>query len=273
MEPGLEPLASLEQLEALLAHTFARRELLVQALTHSSVAHERQAAGESPELPPVLTDNEQLEFLGDAVVGLLVTEALFRRFPELHEGELTRLRAALVSRRHLGHVAAKLDLGTYLVLGRSEERNGGRKKPALLANCIEAVIAALYLDAGIAPTSAFVEQQVVEPYAPALRGEMEQGNAIGDHKSALQEYLQAHKMGQPEYIMKAESGPDHRKRFLVEVRATGSEKAGSDKPVGKKQARVLARGIGGTKKRAEQEAARRAMEKLRAATKREGAPE
>ena len=257
METSLEPLASLQQLEETLGHLFGRHDLLVQALTHSSVAHERQAAGESPESSAAV-DNEQLEFLGDAVVGLLVAESLYRRFPELHEGELTRLRAALVSRRHLGHVAAQLKLGEYMQLGRSEERSGGRKKAALLANCIEAVIAALYLDAGIEKTNIFVERHVVEPYAGELRDELQQGNAIGDYKSALQEYLQAHKIGQPEYSIKGESGPDHRKRFLVEVRTAGSGK----------QAKALARGIGGTKKKAEQEAARRAFEKLRTAAKR-----
>lgn len=262
METSLEPLANPQPLEAKLGHVFDRRDVLARALTHSSVAHERQAAGELTETGSH-ADNEQLEFLGDAVVGLLVAESLYRRFPELHEGELTRLRAALVSRRHLGHVAAKLKLGEYMLLGRSEERSGGRKKAALLANCIEAVIAALYLDAGLEKTSEFVERHVVGPYAGELHDELEQGNAIGDYKSALQEYLQAHKAGQPEYSIKKESGPDHRKRFLVEVRAAG----GGDRPL------PLARGIGSTKKKAEQEAARRAFEKLRSEDgEKEGGP-
>ncbi len=249
------------KLEAVLGHHFRRTELLVQALTHSSLAYERlteiqtpggQDAAPPEESTPEPHDNEQLEFLGDAVVGLLVAECLYKRYPELQEGELTRLRANLVSRRHLGQVAGLLHLGDYMQLGRGEERSGGRRKAALLANCMEAVIAALYLEAGLEATRIFVEREIVSPYIEGLRQEIERGNSIGDHKSALQEFLQARKRGQPEYLVKAESGPDHRKRFLVEVRLADTAPDGAS----------LASGVGSTKKKAEQEAARRAFAKL-----------
>jgi len=236
-------------LQQRIGHVFHRFQLLQRALTHSSLAYEQTAEAETG---PEASDNEQIEFLGDAVVGLIAAESLYRRYPELPEGELTRLRAALVSRKHLGQVALKLDLGTYLYLGKGEERSGGRKKAALLANAIEAVIGAVYLDAGLDPARVFIEHWIVEPYVAELRAALQRGGAIGDHKSALQEFLQARKAGQPEYIVKAESGPDHRKRFLVEVRTAATSA----------KSRVLARGSGTTKKHAEQEAARRAYLKL-----------
>ncbi len=248
------------ELETLLRHRFTQPELLRRALTHRSLAYEQRLASSEPaeggsessgaSFDPN-SDNEQLEFLGDSIVGFLVAEELCRRYPDLHEGALTRLRAELVSRRQLGSVAARLNLGEYMLLGRGEERSGGRRKSALLANCIEAVIAALYLDAGIETTRAFVVREVIDPLAPGLRDRMLGGSSIGDYKSALQEILQAKKQGQPEYAVKAESGPDHRKRFLVEV--SSGNGAGT---------KLLARGLGSTKKKAEQEAARRAIMKL-----------
>jgi ribonuclease-3 len=241
-------------LQTALGHTFHEPQLLVKALTHSSLAYEQTLEGRQADGASVLReeDNEQLEFLGDAVLGLVVAEILFHRFPDLHEGEWTRLRASLVSRRHLAQVAAALDLGSYLRLGRGEERGGGRKKSTLLANCVEAVIAALYLDGGLPAVEFFVKEHVVAPYVTELRHALDLGVSLGDHKTALQELLQAQKTGPPDYVLKAESGPDHRKRFLVEVRV--AEGSGP---------RAIARGVGTTKKRAEQEAARRAFEKLR----------
>jgi ribonuclease-3 len=249
------PLHDAEQFQTRIGHAFRNPRLLQRALTHSSLAYE--AATEPPAATPNrdIANNEQLEFLGDAVVGLIAADSLYRRYPELHEGELTRLRAALVSRQQLGQVAQKLDVGSYLFLGKGEERSGGRKKTALLANAIEAVIGAIYLDASLETVRVFVEQWVVEPYVRELRSTLESSSTIGDHKSALQEFLQARKAGQPQYIVKAESGPDHRKRFLVEVRISAK-----DGPIA--EARVLARGSGTTKKHAEQEAARRAYKKL-----------
>jgi len=236
---------TLETLERTLKHRFRDPALLQQALTHSSLAFEQSLQG-GPDNKPAIVDNEKLEFLGDAVLGLLVAQSLYESFPDLEEGDLTRLRAALVSRRHLGNVAESLHLGEFLRLGRGEERNGGRSKTVLLANGFEAVLAALYLDAGIDSARSFVQRTVIDPTAPRLYKGLERGDNIGDHKSALQEMLQARGASPPEYEVKAESGPDHRKRFLVEVVVSGSP----DQPA------VTAQGTGTTKKRAEQEAAR-----------------
>jgi ribonuclease-3 len=241
-----------QALPTLFDHSFKRPDLLTWALTHRSLAYET-----NPEtLPDPAADNEQLEFLGDAVLGLAVAEALFRRFPGSREGELTRLRASLVSRRHLGEVAARINLGDLLLLGRGEEQSGGRRKPALLANAIEAVIAALYLDGGLDAARAFIEKHIIQPALPELHLALQAGatfsGAIGDHKSALQEYLQATGVGQPHYVLTAQSGPDHQKRFQVEVRVDDPE-AGFT---------ALAQAEGATKKQAQQEAARIAFEHL-----------
>jgi ribonuclease-3 len=248
-----ENLGPSDELQSLLQHQFSQPELLTRALTHRSLAYEKKLSDPEPSRTDPRSDNEQLEFLGDAVVGFLVAEELCRRYPELHEGELTRLRSELVSRKHLGHVAVRLNLGAHLLLGRGEERSGGRKKSALLANCIEAVMAALYLDGGVQTARNFVLREIIEPAAPTLRDQLHGSTGIGDHKSALQEILQSRNHSQPEYVVKAESGPDHRKRFLVEVFARENGACG----------KALARGIGTTKKKAEQEAARRAISRLR----------
>jgi ribonuclease-3 len=237
---------------ALFDHIFQRPDLLTWALTHRSLAYET-----NPDtLPDPAADNEQLEFVGDAVLGLAVAESLFRRFPSSREGELTRLRASLVSRRHLGEVASRIDLGSLLRLGRGEEQSGGRKKPALLANALEAVIAALYLDGGLDAARAFIEKHIIEPALPdlhlALDGSKTFSGAIGDHKSALQEHLQATGAGQPHYVLTDQSGPDHQKRFRVEVRV--DDKSGGS--------RALAESEGSTKKQAQQAAARLAFERL-----------
>jgi ribonuclease III len=248
---------------SLFDHRFQRPELLTWALTHRSLAYETD-----PEsLPDPASDNEQLEFVGDAVLGLAVAESLFRRFPGSREGELTRLRASLVSRRHLGEVAARIDLGSLLLLGRGEEQSGGRRKPALLANALEAVIAALYLDGGLAAARAFIEKHIIEPTLPDLHLAIQTGDtfsgAIGDHKSALQEHLQAAGAGQPQYVLTDQSGPDHQKRFRVEVRIE-DKKGGS---------RALAESEGTTKKQAQQDAARLAFQRLLSEAQLSGATE
>jgi ribonuclease-3 len=235
-------------LEARLEYGFADKALLTLALTHSSRVHERGEGEPQPE------DNERLEFLGDAVVGMLVAEAVYRRYTELSEGALTRLRGTLVSRRHLAEVARGLELGQHLLLGRGEERSGGRAKAALLANAMEAVIGAIYLDGGLEAARRLVEARVVTPAVEALRVALTAGGGMGDFKSALQELLQARRQGQPEYRTIRESGPDYEKEFFVQARVVGA---------------VLAEGSGSTRKRAEQDAARRALENLQA----EGKPE
>jgi ribonuclease-3 len=246
--------ASSDALPALFEHRFRKPELLTLALTHRSLAYES-----NPDIsPPPTADNEQLEFVGDAVLGLAVADSLFRLFPHAREGELTRLRASLVSRRHLGCVAERIGLGSMLRLGRGEEQSGGRKKPALLANALEAVIAALYLDGGLDAARPFIERHIIEPSVPQLHGALSSGDtfsgAIGDHKSALQEYLQAAGAGQPQYVLTAQSGPDHQKLFRVEVRI----------PDGNGGTRALAESEGSTKKQAQQQAARIAFESLMA---------
>lgn len=240
--------------DALLDHAFADPKLLERALTHRSHTYENTPDG--PHDPS--TDNEQLEFLGDAVLGFLVAQDLVRRFPQSREGELTRLRASLVSRRQLAEVASRIQLGKHLRLGRGEEGSGGRDKPALLADAVEAVIAALFLDGGLPAAQEFVAQYVIEPALPSLHEALAAGGtftgATGDYKSALQEFLQARSAGQPQYILANESGPDHCRRFRIEVRLRlGDAQLLSD---------PLASCEGTSKKEAQQQAARLALEHL-----------
>jgi ribonuclease-3 len=236
----------------LFDYAFQRPQLLTWALTHRSLAYETK-----PEtlLDPT-ADNEQLEFVGDAVLGFAVAEALFLRFPSSREGELTRLRSSLVSRRHLGEVAVRIDLGAHLLLGRGEEQSGGRKKAAILANALEAVIAALYLDGGLNAARKFIEKHIIDPAMQDLNLALQSGSAfsgaIGDHKSALQERLQSTGAGQPHYALTAQSGPDHQKRFRIEVRVIDKEGGFT----------ALAEAEGTTKKEAQQEAARLAFQRL-----------
>lgn len=246
--------AELTELENALGHRFARPELLVCALTHRSLAREQAAQEQAQENGPA-DDNERLEFLGDAVLGLVVAEALFAAHPEWREGELTRVRARLVSRQHMAGVAAAIALGDHLRLSRGEERGGLRQKSTILSNAMEAVIAALYLDGGMERVRMFVGTRVMGETAELLAEEVRTGAALGNYKSALQERLQSEHAGMPAYRVRSESGPDHHKRFLVEVRL----RAEAGEP-----GRLLARGTGSTKKRAEQDAARRALERLQA---------
>jgi ribonuclease-3 len=249
---------NLSGLEASLGHRFAHAELLVRALTHRSLAHE-QAAHEVTDPAAPHGDNERMEFLGDAVLGLVVAEALFRMHPEWQEGELTRVRAQLVSRQHMAVVATAVELGQYLRLSKGEDRSGLRRKSTVISNSMEAIVGALYLDGGLDAVEGFVQRQVMGAEVEKLAEQLRDGAALGNYKSALQERLQADRTGTPVYRVKSESGPDHRKRFLVEARLKGE-----DGEAGK----ALARGTGSTKKNAEQDAARRALEMLdRAAAK------
>jgi ribonuclease III len=246
-----EELAGLEQA---LGHTFSRTDLLVRALTHRSLANE--LAVESGSAPVVSAqDNERLEFLGDAVLGLVIAEALFAAYPEWREGQLTVVRARLVSRQYMAQVAAVIGLGNFLRLSRGEERGGLRHAGTVLSNTMEAVLGALYLDGGLEPVRAFARRYVMGEAADKLARELRSDAALGNYKSALQEHLQSNHVGTPVYRVKGESGPDHRKRFLVEVRL----RAGDGEP-----GKPLARGTGTTKKHAEQDAARRALMRLMA---------
>ena len=267
------PSGGTAKLEAALGHTFARPALLIRALTHRSQAYElAMESGSSAESEMDATpeskwtkdhsrgDNERLEFLGDAVLGMIVAEALFQSNPEWQEGELTRMRANLVSRRHMAEVALVINLGDHLLLGKGEERSGGRKKVAILANAMEAVLAAMYLDAasgkpdrmegGLGPVRRFAQKYILGSAADDLARELKSGAALGDHKSALQQRLQATHSGVPVYLVESESGPDHRKRFSVALHL---------KNLAGELSEALANGVGSTKKKAEQEAARRGL--------------
>jgi len=222
------------EIEAALGYRFTRPELLECALTHRSFRALDAASGY----------NEQLEFLGDAVLGLLLGEYLVRQFPDWTEGALSKTRAKLASAHSLSAVGRRLGLGRYLRLGPGEEKTGGREKRTLLANAYEALVAAVYLDGGLEASARFVRESLV---VPAFVRPPE-SFAASDHKSALQEWLQARGLRLAAYRVVAETGPDHAKTFLVEVEAGG---------------RALARSEGMTKKEAEQAAAARALERLR----------
>jgi ribonuclease-3 len=248
-------------LEIALGHRFAHSALLVRALTHRSLAN--QEALENGEEAQGTGDNERLEFLGDAVLGLVVAEALFLLHPDWHEGELTRVRAQLVSRQHMAEVGAAVGLGDFLRLSRGEDKSGLRHKGTVLSNTMEAVLAAVFLDGGMEPVRAFARRWVMGEAAEQLARDLQSGEALGNYKSALQEHLQAERLGTPVYRVKGESGPDHRKRFQVEVRLKSAEN---------EPGTPLARGMGSTKKNAEQDAARRALERLTASGKQQNAP-
>src|SRR3954451_16111727 len=225
-------------LELRIEYHFSDPELLNRALTHSSLANESRN-GETP-----VTDNEQLEFLGDAVLGFLISEALVRRYPGQSEGDLSRQKAHLVSAAHLHGVARHLDLGSHLELGRSEEMSGGRAKKTLLVDALEAVIAAIYLDGGVDAARRFVQTFVLD--AP-LSSDVEAGTdiqpAITNFKSALQELAQSRGLRQPRYSVVREKGPEHSKVFTVEVRV-GKEWTGqADARTKKIAAQRAARGV------------------------------
>lgn len=191
-------------LEALLGHEFARPELLVRALTHKSRL--------TPKAGDETGDNERLEFLGDAVLGFLTSEWLLTQYPDLPEGDLSKRKAQLVSATHLHRVAQRLSIGDFLRLGRSEELSGGRDKRALLADALEALIAALYLDGGLEPVRQFVLTHILQGQA----GE-DTTTREADYKTALQERAQALRLASPQYRVVRETGPEHAKTFLVEV--------------------------------------------------------
>jgi len=245
-------------LEETLGHHFQRPELLEQALTHSSQARELEAlssAGAATDGVTLKGDNEMLEFLGDAVLGLATSETLFQRFPEFQEGQLSKLRAHLVGQRHLLRVAEQLQIGNYIRLGRGEEKSGGRNKASLLVDSLEAILAAIYLDAGWAVARDFIVRVIVEPELGHMKLETT-AIPVMDFKSALQEALQARGGPQPVYALVKEEGPEHKKTFTVEVRLPhpASTQSGPAEFVGRAQ--------GATKKRAEQEAARQVLEHL-----------
>ncbi|MGC2110814.1 MAG: ribonuclease III [Candidatus Korobacteraceae bacterium] len=244
--------ADTSALEEALGHVFQQRGLLEQALTHASYAREAESqnpAGGSLQQ----ADNEQLEFLGDAVLAFVVSQELFRRFPEYQEGELSKLRAHIVSARRLLRPARELGIGQHLRLGRGEDRSGGRNKSALLVNALEALIAALYLDAGLDAAQRFIRDHVLEPELAEVHQQGGQKLPIMDYKSALQEAVHASGRSQPRYVLVKEDGPDHRKIFTIEAHVPATSAGGDG---------FVRRAEGSTKKAAEQGAARKAWEYL-----------
>jgi ribonuclease-3 len=232
--------AELEPLERRIGYRFKDRGMLEHALTHRSRVHEDASGG--------VFDNESMEFLGDSVLGFVIAAMLFREFPQHNEGQKSKLKASLVSAASLARLAEQIDLGAFLILGRGEEKTGGRRKHAIIADCYEALIAAIYLDGGIEPAQRFIEQQ----FAALVVEARKTGAAAAftdDWKSALQEHLQARGLGLPVYRLASELGPDHRKSFLVEVVVDGQ---------------AIASAEGRSKKEAAQSAARAALEKLSA---------
>ena len=224
----------LSALQALLGITFSEPSLLEQAVVHSSYINE------NPAFP--LGHNERLEFLGDAILGYVVAEKLYQEFPDLAEGEMTKLRAALVRRDTLARIARYIKLGDFLHMGKGEEASGGRNKTPNLAGALEAVIAAVYLDRGADITRDVVLKLLDKEMAKAIS----HGISI-DYKSRLQEIIQSRYQLAPVYRLVAESGPDHEKIFMVEVMAGDS---------------ILGKGTGKSKKLAETEAARLALDRL-----------
>ena len=222
----------MKELEKKLNYTFKNSELLKNALTHSSYANENRAEG--------ISSNERLEFLGDSVLGFVTAKHLYSMQPTLSEGKMTRLRAELVCEQSLHGVALDLDLGRYLRRGHGEEKNGGRTRPSILADAVEAVIAAMFLDGGIAAPESFIERMILSP-------ESIEAHHAADYKTELQELIQQ-KNGQVlTYAPTGESGPDHAKVFSASVSLNGE---------------VIGEGSGRTKKEAEQAAACQALKKL-----------
>ena len=247
--------ADLNRLELALGHTFARPELLVQALTHRSQTYELAMGTTGKPDVGKRWDNQRLEFLGDAVLGLVIAELLFKSHPDWQEGELSRLRVQFVNREHLAAVARGVGLGEHLRLSPERERSGGRDSEDILANAMEAEIAEMYLDAGgtLAPVRRFAKGSILGQKEEELAEELRSGGALGDFKSALQLHLQATRAGMPVYGLLGESGPDHRKRFQADVRVRSREGQLGE---------ALAVGSGVSRKKAEQEAARRALKLL-----------
>ena len=222
----------IKDLEAAIGYRFENITLLQNALTHSSYANERWHNS--------LMSNERLQFLGDSILGMVVAEYLYRTFPDRPEGELTRMRADMVCEQTLASVAGRIDLGRHLLLGNGEEQGGGRSRNSILADAVESVIAATFLDGGMAAARKFIQQFIlVEVPVTKLHNV--------DYKTALQELVQQKKNQVLSYRLTGESGPDHDKRFEVEVSLNGT---------------VVGMGSGSSKKRAEQDAARAALERL-----------
>lgn len=222
----------IKDLEVAIGYRFKNITLLQNALTHSSYANEHWHDS--------LRSNERLEFLGDSILGMVVAEYLYKNFPNRPEGELTRMRADMVCETSLARIAERVNLGKHLLLGNGEEQGGGRNRPSILADAVESVIAASFLDGGMAAAEGFIYRFVLSD-VPVSKLKNQ------DHKTTLQELVQQKKNQQLSYQLVGESGPDHDKIFVVEVSLNGT---------------VVGKGSGSSKKRAEQDAAKVAIETL-----------
>lgn len=225
----------MDKLEEKIGYKFKNRELLQTALTHSSYANERHGGS--------VQSYERLEFLGDSILGLVTAEFLYAHEPRLPEGRMTRLRAELVCESSLHNVATKLCIGRYMRLGKGEERSGGRERPSILADMVEAIIAAMYLDCGMEQARSFIMENILKD------AEISDAHRSADYKTELQELVQRKSDQHISYELTGETGPDHNKTFTFTVSINGV---------------VSGEGSGRTKKEAEQMAARRALEGLRA---------
>ena len=214
-----------------IGYQFKNPALLNEALTHSSYANEHKSQH--------IKYNERLEFLGDSVLSIVVSDYIYKNCPELPEGELTKLRASLVCEKSLYEFAKKIDLGKYLILSKGERNNGGTDRPSILSDAFEALIAAIYIDGGIAPASKHILNFVI----PAIKNSKKK--KINDYKTTLQEIIQKNPGEKLEYVLVRESGRDHNKHFVVEVHLNSN---------------VIGKGGGRSKKEAEQQAAREALE-------------
>lgn len=219
----------LKSLEERLDYKFNNIDLLRNALTHSSYANEARNG---------FTSNERLEFLGDSVLSVIVSDYIYKQFPDMPEGELTKLRAALVCEKTLCEFSREIGMGEYLLLGKGEDRGGGRNRDSILADAFEAVLAAIYLDGGMEAARRHVMKFVLREL------DHEESDAVKDYKTALQEIIQRNPEESVTYMLTGESGPDHDKRFTVEVRLNSN---------------VIGTGMGRSKKQAEQMAAKQAL--------------
>lgn len=236
-----------DKIEQIIGYTFRNKDLLIEALTHRSFAYERGEGGHTSK------DNERLEFLGDAVLELAISHYLWHLYPHYTEGELSRLRSAIVREEELARLAERLHLNDYLILGKGEEQTGGRRKPSILSGAVEAILGAIYLDGGWENVMRFVETNFL-PFLEPLSNKDPLRELDHDYKTRLQEWMQGNFKKAPTYRIDREEGPDHAKTFYVSVLMDG---------------KVLARGKGRSKKEAQQKAARIAYMKLAGRTDRE----
>ena len=228
-----ERLKQLEELETKLGILFQNKEILNQALTHSSYAYEEKLEH---------ADNERMEFLGDAVIKLVMSERLYNQFPDKPEGDLTKIRATVVSDHTFANIARNAEIGDYLLLGSNEKRTGGRKRKSSIANAFEALIGAIYLDSGLGKAAEFLVR-MLDPQVTKVSQE----GYVSDYKSSLQEIVQKNKWGLPQYKLVKETGLKHKRVFWVQVKI---------------KTKVYGMGRGGSKKEAEQRAATQAFRKL-----------